>query len=178
MMGRLGTWGRRCKSCISRTVDRPARTESRRNGVTMDRARIQRTTDSKSAGVVRLLLALLFLMTGPMKLLVPQLAEAWSGQLIAAELPFYELSRWTVPFLELFLGVVLAIGILVRPAVVTVMGIMVVATYVHLVVDDPSLFPLQPNEPIIPVMVMLGSAYLLWRGGGAWSRDLKAAGAQ
>jgi len=113
-----------------------------------------------------------------MKLLVPQLAEAWSGQLIAAELPFYELSRWTVPFLELFLGVVLAIGIFVRPAVVAVMGIMVVATYVHLVVDDPSLFPLQPNEPIIPGMVMLGSAYLLWRGGGAWSRDLKSAGAQ
>ena len=144
----------------------------------MDLARIQRTTDSKSAGVVRLLLSLVFLMTGAMKLLVPQLAAAWSGQLIAAELPFYELSRWTVPFLELLLGVVLAIGILVRPAVVTVMGIMVVATYVHLVVDDPSLFPLQPKEPIIPGMVMLGSAYLLWRGGGAWSRDLKSAGAQ
>ena len=144
----------------------------------MDRARIQRTTDSRPAGVVRLLLALLFLTTGPMKLLVPQLAEAWSGQLIAAELPFYELSRWAVPFLELFIGVVLAIGIFVRPAVVTVMGIMVVAAYVHLVVDDPSLFPLQPNEPIIPGMVMLGSAYLLWRGGGAWSRDLKSAGAQ
>lgn len=120
------------------------------------------------------MLALIFLMTGPMKLLVPQLAEAWSGQLIAAQLPFYELSRWSVPFLELFLGVVLAIGILVRPAATAVIGIMVVATYVHVVVDDPSLFPLQPDEPIIPVMVMLGSAYLLWRGGGSWSRDLKS----
>ena len=140
----------------------------------MDLARIQMTTDDKTAGVIRLMLALIFLMTGPMKLLVPQLAEAWSGQLIAAQLPFYELSRWTVPFLELLLGVVLAIGILVRPAAIAVIGIMVVATYVHVVVDDPSLFPLQPSEPIIPVMVMLGSAYLLWRGGGSWSRDLKA----
>ena len=140
----------------------------------MDLARIQMTTDDKAAGVIRLMLALIFLMTGPMKLLVPQLAEAWSGQLIAAQLPFYELSRWTVPFLELLLGVVLAIGILVRPAATAVIGIMVVATYVHVVVDDPSLFPLQPSEPIIPVMVMLGSAYLLWRGGGSWSRDLKA----
>ena len=120
------------------------------------------------------MLALIFLMSGPMKLLVPQLAEAWSGQLVAAQLPFYELSRWSVPFLELFLGVVLAIGILVRPAAIAVIGIMVVATYVHVVVDDPSLFPLQPDEPIIPVMVMLGSAYLLWRGGGSWSRDLKS----
>ena len=140
----------------------------------MDLARIQMTTDDKAAGVIRLMLALIFLMTGPMKLLVPQLAEAWSGQLIAAQLPFYELSRWTVPFLELLLGVVLAIGILVRPAAIAVIGIMVVATYVHVVVDDPSLFPLQPSEPIIPVMVMLGSAYLLWRGGGSWSRDLKS----
>ena len=120
------------------------------------------------------MLAVIFLMTGSMKLLVPQLAEAWSGQLIAAQLPFYELSRWTVPFLELFLGAVLAIGVLVRPAALAVIGIMVVATYVHVVVHDPSLFPLQPSEPIIPVMVMLGSAYLLWRGGGSWSRDLKS----
>ncbi len=140
----------------------------------MDFAGLQRTTNDKLAGVIRLMLALVFLMTGPMKLLVPQLAEAWSGQLIAAQLPFYELSRWMVPFLELFLGIVLAIGILVRPAALVVIGIMVVATYVHVVVDDPSLFPLQPDEPIIPAIVMLGSAYLLWRGGGSWSRDLSA----
>ena len=140
----------------------------------MDFAKLQRTTNDKLAGVIRLMLALIFLMTGPMKLLVPQLAEAWSGQLIAAQLPFYELSRWMVPFLELFLGIVLAIGILVRPAALVVIGIMVVATYVHVVVDDPSLFPLQPDEPIIPAIVMLGSAYVLWRGGGSWSRDLSA----
>jgi uncharacterized membrane protein YphA (DoxX/SURF4 family) len=144
----------------------------------MDFAKLQTTTDSRPAGVIRLMLAVVFLMTGPMKLLVPQLAEAWSGQLIAAGLPFYELSRWTVPFLELFLGVILAIGLLVRPAVLAVIGIMIVATYVHVVVDDPSLFPLQPEEPIIPVMVMLGSAYVLWRGGGSWSRDLKATAAR
>jgi uncharacterized membrane protein YphA (DoxX/SURF4 family) len=144
----------------------------------MDFEKIQTTTDSRPAGVIRLMLAVVFLMTGPMKLLVPQLAEAWSGQLIAAGLPFYELSRWTVPFLELSLGVILAIGLLVRPAVLAVIGIMIVATYVHVVVDDPSLFPLQPEEPIIPVMVMLGSAYVLWRGGGSWSRDLKATAAR
>ena len=137
-------------------------------------ARMQTTTDDKTAGVVRLMLALVFLMTGPMKLLVPQLAEAWSGQLIAAQLPFYELSRWTVPIVELALGIVLAVGIFVRPAALAVIGIMVVATYVHVVVDDPSLFPLQPSEPIIPAVVILASLYLILRGGGSWSRDLKA----
>ena len=120
------------------------------------------------------MLAIIFLMTGPMKLLVPSLAEAWSGQLIAAQIPFSEFSRWTVPFLELFLGVKLAIGLFVRPAALVVIGIMGVATYVHVIVDDPSLFPLQPSEPIIPIVVIVGCIYLLWRGGGAWSMDLKS----
>ncbi len=140
----------------------------------MDRFDVRGTARNKLAGGIRLILALLFLMTGAMKLLVPMLADAWSGQLLAAELPLYSISRSTVPFLEILLGVVLALGLFVRPAVVVVMGIMVVASYVHLVVDDPSLFPLQPSEPIIPVIVIAMSAYLLWRGAGAWSMDLAA----
>ncbi len=68
---------------------------------------LRKTSDNKVAGSVRLLLALLFLMTGVMKLLVPTLAEAWSGQLQAAEIPLYAVSRWTVPFLEIALGGVL-----------------------------------------------------------------------
>ena len=61
-----------------------------------------------------------------------------------------------------------------RLATVVVVGIMAVATYVHIVVDDPSLFPLQPSELIIPLVVIAMSAYLLWRGGGSWSKDLTA----
>ena len=114
---------------------------------------------------------MLFLMTGTMKLLVPMLAEAWSGQLLAAELPFYSLNRWAVPFAEIGLGIVLAIGFFARPAALVVIGMMLVATYVHLVVDDPSLFPLQPSEPIIPLIVIAMAAYILWRGAGAWSSD-------
>ncbi len=135
---------------------------------------IRKTSDNKLAGSFRILLAVLFLMSGAMKLLIPMLADAWSGQLLAANLPLYSITRWTVPFLEMLLGVVLATGGFVRPAVVVVMGIMVVATYVHLVVDDPSLFPLQPSEPIIPLIVIVMSVYVLWRGAGAWSLDLRA----
>jgi len=135
---------------------------------------IRQTSGDKLAGSIRILLAVLFLMTGAMKLLVPMLAEAWSGQLLAANIPLYTVSRWTVPFLEMALGAVLAVGAFVRPAAVVVMGIMVVATYVHLVVDDPSLFPLQPSEPIIPLIVIVMSVYVLWRGAGAWSLDLRA----
>lgn len=135
---------------------------------------LRRTSDNRTAGLVRLFLALLFLMTGVMKLAVPMLADAFSGQLLAAGLPLYEPSLWIVPILEMLLGFVLAVGLLVRPAAVAVVGLMCVATYVHLVVDDPSLFPLQPSEPIIPLVVIVMSGYLLWRGSGAWSLDLRA----
>jgi len=140
----------------------------------MNTRALRATTNDKLAAGVRLLLAIIFLMTGPMKVLVPQLAEAWSGQLLAAHIPFYEISRWSVPFLELLLGLVLAVGFFARPAVVVAIGIMVVATYVHSVVDNPSLFPLQPEEPIIPISVIVMSVFILWRGAGAWSLDWKA----
>jgi uncharacterized membrane protein YphA (DoxX/SURF4 family) len=135
---------------------------------------LRRTSDNSLAGIVRLFLAALFLMTGVMKLAVPMLADAFSGQLLAAGLPFYALGRWTVPIVEILLGFVLAVGLLVRPAAVVVVGLMCVATYVHLVVDDPSLFPLQPGEPVIPLVVIVMSGYLLLRGAGAWSLDLRA----
>ncbi len=146
--------------------------EGERPTMTLDD--IRTTSGYKLARTIRILLAMLFLMTGAMKLLIPMLAEAWSGQLLAANIPLYTASRWSVPFLEMALGAVLAVGAFVRPAAVVVMGIMVVATYVHLVVDDPSLFPLQPSEPIIPLMVIVMSVYVMWRGAGAWSLDLRA----
>lgn len=142
----------------------------------MDVTRLRKTTDDTVAGSIRWLLAVLFVMTGTMKLVVPRLADAWSGQLLASGLPLYELSRWSVPFVEILVGVVLGVGFFTRLAAVVVIGIMTVATYVHVVVDDPSLFPLQPSEPIIPLAVIAMCAYLLWRGGGSWSKDLTATG--
>ena len=133
---------------------------------------IRRTSPDRLTGSVRILLGVLFLMTGAMKVFVPMLGEAFSGQLLAAGLPLHSLTRWTVPFLEMFLGVALLAGAFARVAAVMVIGIMLVATYVHVVVDDASLFPLQPKEPIIPIVVIVASSYILWRGAGAWSFDL------
>ncbi len=135
---------------------------------------IRKTSDDKLAGGIRLLLAMLFLMTGVMKLVVPVLAEAWSGQLLAAGLPLYSVTRWTMPFVEIGLGAVLGVGAFARLAGIVVVGIMLAATYVHVVVDDPTLFPLQPREPIIPLVVLALTVYILWRGAGAWSLDLRA----
>ncbi len=134
---------------------------------------LRHTTDDKLAGGLRIFLGSLFVMTGTMKLVVPMLAEAWSGQLLAARLPFYEVNVRLVPIIEIVVGVVLLIGVYTRFAYLIVIGIMVVATYVHVVVDDPSLFPLQPSEPVIPLIVIAMSAYLIWKGGGAGSLDLR-----
>ena len=119
-----------------------------------------------SDGVARrwhIALGVLFGMTGAMKLLVPALGTAFAGQLAQAELPFLQLSRWGVPVLEMAIGLALLAGWYTRLATLLVIPIMLVATYVHLVVDDPSLFPLQPEAPAIPLTVLLVAGYLVWR---------------
>ncbi len=143
----------------------------------MTRYRVRDTGSDRLAGVVRLMLGVLFAMTGAMKLVVPMLADAWSGQLLAANLPLYTLTRWTVPFIEIALGGILLAGLFARVASVAVVGIMIVATYTHLVVNDPTLFPLQPSEPVIPIVVIAMSALILWRGAGAWSLDRRVTAA-
>lgn len=127
---------------------------------------IRTTSKDRLEATIRWILGVLFVMTGVMKLAVPMLAEAFSAQLIAAEIPFYMLSRWSVPFVEIGVGVLLAMGLFVRPSAVVAIGMMIVATYVHVVVSDPTLFPLQPSEPIIPIGVIVLSLYILWKGGG------------
>ena len=108
-----------------------------------------------------------------MKLTVPMLGDAWSSQLIQANIPLYSFNVWFVPIVEIVVGSLLVAGFLSRLISLVVIVIMIVASYAHLVVNDPSLFPLQPNEPVIPLMLIFMAAYVLWRGGGAWSIDLK-----
>ena len=109
---------------------------------------IRRTSDDRVAASIRWLLGILFVMTGVMKLVVPMLAEAWSGQLIAAEIPLYTISRWSVPFIEIGVGIAIAAGLYARMAALVIIGIMTVATYVHVVVCRPGIvFPCsRPNR--------------------------------
>ncbi len=140
----------------------------------MDWQSIRSTRNDRVAAGIRIVLGIVFVMTGVMKLVVPSLGTAFAGQLAAANIPFQDLQRWVVPFVEIGVGVALVLGSYTRIATLLVFSIMIVATYVHLVVDDPALFPLQPTEPIIPAVVMILSAYLLLRGGGSRSLDLRA----
>jgi uncharacterized membrane protein YphA (DoxX/SURF4 family) len=140
----------------------------------LDWKRCRNTRPNGIVKGVRIFLGVLFVMTGAMKLVVPMLATAWAGQLVAANIPLPELNRWIVPFMEMGVGAALLVGFHTRLATLLVLNIMVVATYVHLVVHDPALFPLQPAAPIIPAVVMILSVYVLVNGGGSGSLDLKA----
>ncbi len=137
---------------------------------------LRKTSNDKLAGVLRLFLGLVLFMAGVLKMVVPTLGDAFAGQLVAADIPFYGLSLYMVPIVETVLGITLLFGLHARLSAVVAAVIMVVATYVHLAVDDPSLFPLQPIEPVGPPMLLAALLYVLWKGAGSWSMDLSEAG--
>jgi len=138
--------------------------------------KIRSTKYDKIAGVIRIMIGMIILSTGVMKLLVPMLWNAWSGQLIQANIPFYTFNLWFVPFAEIITGLLLISGFFSRLACLVLFFMMTVATYVHLTVRDSSLFPLQPEAPVIPMALIAASVYVFWHGGGAWSADLKSTG--
>jgi uncharacterized membrane protein YphA (DoxX/SURF4 family) len=131
-------------------------------------SKLRQTRASNSAAAIRILLGLLFLSTGVMKFAIPDLRAAFSGQLTAAGIPFHSFNMWAVPAAEIAVGLLFILGLLSRLASLAAIVMMVVATYVHLVVDDPTLFPLQPAEPIIPTIAIALCLYLLWIGSGSW----------
>jgi len=117
----------------------------------------------------RIFVGALMVMTGVMKLVVPRLREAFADQLRLAKLPLQQPTFVFLPFAEVAVGTVLVIGVVTRPAAVVVMLMMAGATYVHLVVHDPSVFPLQPEAPIIPIVVIAITIFVLIGGAGSWS---------
>jgi uncharacterized membrane protein YphA (DoxX/SURF4 family) len=122
----------------------------------------------EALGATRIFIGALILMTGVMKITVPRLRAAWSGQLRLARLPFYKLTFLFLPVVEITVGTLLVLGVGTRPAAAVVLLMMLGAVCVHVVVDDPSVFPLQPNAPIIPVVVIGLTIYVLVAGTGAW----------
>jgi uncharacterized membrane protein YphA (DoxX/SURF4 family) len=133
----------------------------------------RKTKSDKLGGAVRVLVGFIFLMAGLLKIVVPSLGEAFSGQLAAANVPLQGFVQFTFPVIEAVLGILLLVGLHARISAFVAAASMIVATYVHIVVDDPSLFPLQPVEPIGPLALIVMLLYTVIRGAGAWSIDRK-----
>jgi uncharacterized membrane protein YphA (DoxX/SURF4 family) len=134
---------------------------------------LRNTSNDRLAGALRILVGFVFFMAGILKIAVPSLGEAFSGQLSAANIPLHGFVQYTFPVIETALGIMLLVGLHARISAAIAAASMVVATYVHIVIDDPSLFPLQPVEPIGPLVLLAMLIYTVIRGAGAWSIDLK-----
>ncbi len=137
---------------------------------------LQQTSPNKFVGILRILLGIIFVMTGLMKLFMADYAEAWSIQLTEAEIPLYTFNYWFVPILETLLGLFLLLGYHSRISAFLVLPIMLVAIYVHLTVTDPGAFPSQPQEPYMPIVIILMALVIIIKGAGNWSMDLKSNG--
>jgi len=137
---------------------------------------LRHTFPNKFVGGVRIILGIIFIMTGLMKLFMADYGEAWSIQLTEAEIPLYTFNYWFVPILETILGMFLLLGFHSRISALLVLPIMFVAIYVHLTVTDPGAFPSQPQEPYMPILVILLALVVLIKGAGSWSLDLRSNG--
>ena len=134
---------------------------------------IRITSDDKLLGIIRIILGIIFLMTGVMKFFFPVFTEAWLGQLIQAGIPLVTFNFFLVPIIEILLGLILLKGLFTRFFTLIVFPIMLVAIYAHFAVEDASLFPIQPKFPIVPIIVIIMATILLRKGAGSWSDDLR-----
>lgn len=132
---------------------------------------IRKTSNNKLIGLVRILLGIIFFMTGFMKLFLIDYRNAWSIQIVEARIPLYSFTYYFIPILESVLGFYLIIGYYTRIGILITFPIMLVAIYVHLSVTNPGAFPSQPQAPYIPIMIIFLSYLTLKKGGGAWSLD-------
>ena len=135
---------------------------------------VRQTSPNKLIGIIRIMLGIIFIMTGTMKLFLADYGAAWSIQLIEAEIPLYTLNYWFVPVFEIFLGIILLLGYYSRIGALMILPIMLVAIYVHLTVSNPGAFPSQPQEPYMPIAIIIMAFIVLKKGGGNWSMDLKS----
>ncbi len=127
--------------------------------------------NNKWVGVIRIMLGLIFIMTGVMKLLLPDYGTAWQIQLVEANIPFRNIMYFFVPVFEILLGAFLLVGYYARTSSFFVILIMIVAVYVHLTVTNPGAFPSQPQQPYMPIMVIILASFIIRKGAGAWSLD-------
>lgn len=134
---------------------------------------LRKTSDNKFSGIIRIILGMIFFITGVMKLFIPMFTEAWMGQLVYAGIPFVAFNFWIIPIMETVLGILLLRGTYSRVASLLIIPIMLVACYVHIAVNNPALFPIQPELPVVPVIVISMTVVILKSGAGSWSEDLK-----
>lgn len=120
---------------------------------------IQRSDNAFVSGA-RVLLGLFFLGSGVAMFFVPGFRADFVGQLASAHIPLQRFTLFVIPLVLGASGVMLMQGVLIRLASFVGILLMALMTYMHLIVDSPSVFPQQFGFPFIPVVALVLSAFL------------------
>lgn len=126
---------------------------------------ITRTTNQKSPAIIRILVSLPLLGIGIQHLIGTAPLEPI---LRGAGIPFPELNNVIGTGAEILAGAFLLTGFFARAGAALTIPTMAMALYAHAVFD-------WADEPpvILPIALILGSLYVIWKGAGAWSLDLR-----
>lgn len=134
--------------------------------------RLRATGTQRHLIVPRVIAGVPLLTTGLAQALVP---EADLRALVdAAGFPLAPLITPIGIGVKIVAGVLLLLGAWARVAGAAAVPIMLAALYAHRVID---VWPNGPEmEPplVAPISVLLGGAYVAWRGAGRWSLDRRA----
>jgi len=117
-------------------------------------------SDSAFTTAARVLLGLFLLGLGVATFFVPDFKVAFMGQLDAAGIPLRAFTSFALPTLEGVVGAMLLGGVMMRVASLVSVLLMALLTYLHLAVQEPTLFPLQFGWPLIPIVALVLSAFL------------------
>jgi uncharacterized membrane protein YphA (DoxX/SURF4 family) len=129
----------------------------------MNTHRLIRTNSSKLMLIPRLLAGLPLIGINAMHITG---AAPLRPILEGANIPMPGVNAVVAPIAGLIAGLLLVSGAFARVGALVGLGSMSVAIYTHLVSD-------WADEPPIalPIVVLLASAWVLWKGAGAWSID-------
>ncbi|MFO7998284.1 MAG: DoxX family protein [Bacteroidales bacterium] len=136
----------------------------------MARKKIFRTDNSKSTILIRLMVGAVFLSEGMQKFMFPAIRGA--GRFEDIGLPSPEFLGMFVGFFEIFCGGLILLGFLTRLAAIPIITIMVVAiltTKVDILANQGLWEMLHAART--DWAMLLGSLFLLIKGGGNWSVD-------
>ena len=133
------------------------------------------TDSSKTTLLIRLIVGIVFLSEGLQKYLFPVLRGA--GRFEAIGLPSPEFLGYFVGAFETLCGALILLGLFTRFAVIPLIAIMIAAI-------STTKVPILLNKGFWEMMhaartdfsMLLGSIFLLIRGGGNWSLDLRLFG--
>ena len=132
--------------------------------------RVRATTAHRHVLVQRIVAGVPLLVTSLSHAFVPE--AALQPLVEAAGFPFAAVISPIAIVVKIVAGILLLVGLWARVGGLFGGLMMLGALYAHLVIDVwPNAPEMQEPPLVLPIAVLVSSAYVLWRGAGRWSLD-------